>query len=85
MQDLCLKDECSRHKDEVSVKTVFEEIVPVVEEIRNVVEIEDNDHPKAEEAKFSKDEPKKEEDSKEKIFVRPRFVKVHFLSHNNKF
>ena len=76
--NICLKDIFSRHKDEASVITIFEESVPVLEEIRNVVEIEDNDHPKAEGSKVSKDEPKKEEDPKEKIFVRPRFVKVRF-------
>lgn len=85
MCNILLKDLFSRHKDEASVITIFEESVPVIEEIRNVVEIEENDHPKAEGSKVSKDETKKEEDSKEKIFVRPRFVKVHFLSHNNKY
>ena len=59
-----------RPKDEA---IIFEDSVQVAAEIRNVVEILDNEHPKAE---VPKEESKKEEDSKEKIFVRPRFVKV---------
>jgi len=60
---------CVRPKDEA---INFEDSIPIAAEIRNVVEIVDSGHPNAE---VSKEESKKEEDSKEKIFVRPRFVK----------
>ena len=51
----------------------FEDSIPIAAEIRNVVEIVDSGHPNAE---VSKEESKKEEDSQDKIFVRPRLVKV---------
>ena len=60
-----------RPKDNIIMETTMEESVPIVAEIRNV-ETENNPSPKF----LSREEPGKEDVSKEKIFVRPRFVKV---------
>lgn len=73
MFKICIFLFFERPKEEANVETIFEESVPIAAEIRNVVEAINNEHQKAE---VPKEEPKKEEDSKEKIFVRPRFVKV---------